>query len=95
MNINTGAQQDLRFLAARFNQKGCWQVWGWRCPKLPLDLFQFQKMDPFFFLFLQFYHMEKALGGNAMSSCMYKKCMEPGESNLCSPFIASHNKWNY
>jgi len=62
MNINTGVQQDLRFLAARFNQKGCWQVWGWRCPKLPLDLFQFQKMDPFFLSFFPILSHGKSLG---------------------------------
>jgi hypothetical protein len=25
---NSGAQQDSRFLAARFNEKACLQVWG-------------------------------------------------------------------
>ncbi len=28
MDINTGSQQDLRYPAARFNEKGCLQVWG-------------------------------------------------------------------
>jgi hypothetical protein len=28
MDINTGAQQDLCYPAARFNEKGCLQVWG-------------------------------------------------------------------
>jgi hypothetical protein len=28
MDINTGAQQDLRYPAPRFNEKGCLQVWG-------------------------------------------------------------------
>jgi hypothetical protein len=29
MDINTtGAQQDLRYPAARFNEEGCLQVWG-------------------------------------------------------------------
>ncbi len=28
MDINTGAQQDLQYPAARFNVKGCLQVWG-------------------------------------------------------------------
>ncbi len=28
MDINTGAQQDLRYPAARFNEQGCLQVWG-------------------------------------------------------------------
>jgi hypothetical protein len=28
MDINTGAQQDLRYPAARFNENGCLQVWG-------------------------------------------------------------------
>ncbi len=28
MDINTGAQQDLRYSAARFNEKGCLEVWG-------------------------------------------------------------------
>jgi hypothetical protein len=27
MDIDTGAQQDLRHPAARFNEKGCLQVW--------------------------------------------------------------------
>jgi hypothetical protein len=27
-SINTEAQQDLRYHAARFNEKGCLQVWG-------------------------------------------------------------------
>jgi hypothetical protein len=29
---NTGAQQDLRYPAARFHEKGVFAgVWGWRC----------------------------------------------------------------
>jgi hypothetical protein len=28
---NTREQQDLYYLAARFNEKGCLWVWGWRC----------------------------------------------------------------
>jgi hypothetical protein len=28
MDINIGSQQDLRYTAARFNEKGCLQVWG-------------------------------------------------------------------
>jgi hypothetical protein len=28
MDSNTGAQQDLSYPAARFNEKGCLQVWG-------------------------------------------------------------------
>jgi hypothetical protein len=28
MDINTGAQQDLHYLAAGFNEKGHLQVWG-------------------------------------------------------------------
>jgi hypothetical protein len=28
MDINTRAQQDLRYPAARRNEKGCLQVWG-------------------------------------------------------------------
>jgi len=28
MDINTGAQQDLRYPAARFNEKGCLQARG-------------------------------------------------------------------
>jgi hypothetical protein len=28
MDINTGVQQDLRYPAARFSEKGCLQVWG-------------------------------------------------------------------
>jgi hypothetical protein len=28
MDNNTGAQQDLHYLAAGFNEKGCLQVWG-------------------------------------------------------------------
>ncbi len=28
MDINIGAQQDLLYLAARFNEKGCLQLWG-------------------------------------------------------------------
>jgi hypothetical protein len=28
MDINTGAQEDLSYPAARFNEKGCLQVWG-------------------------------------------------------------------
>jgi hypothetical protein len=31
--VNTGEQQDLRYPAARFNEKGCWPVWEWRCFK--------------------------------------------------------------
>jgi hypothetical protein len=27
MDINTGAQQDVCYRAARFNEKGCLQVW--------------------------------------------------------------------
>jgi hypothetical protein len=27
MDTNTGAQQDSRYRAARFNEKGCLQVW--------------------------------------------------------------------
>ncbi len=29
--INTGAQEDLGYPAARLNEKGCLPVWGWRC----------------------------------------------------------------
>jgi hypothetical protein len=32
MDINRRAQQDLRYPAARFNEKGCLQGVGWRCP---------------------------------------------------------------
>jgi hypothetical protein len=32
--INTREQQDLHYPAARFNDKGCLPVWGWRCSKL-------------------------------------------------------------
>jgi hypothetical protein len=32
--INTQEQQDLCYPAARFNEKGCLLVWGWRCSKL-------------------------------------------------------------
>jgi hypothetical protein len=28
MDITTGAQQDSRYPAARFNEKGCLRVWG-------------------------------------------------------------------
>jgi hypothetical protein len=28
MDSKTGAQQDLRYLAARFIEKGCLQVWA-------------------------------------------------------------------
>jgi hypothetical protein len=28
MDINRGAQQDSRYPAARFNEKGCLKVWG-------------------------------------------------------------------
>ncbi len=28
MDINTGAQQDSRYPATRFKEKGCLQVWG-------------------------------------------------------------------
>jgi hypothetical protein len=28
MDINTGAQHESRYPAARFNEKGCLQVWG-------------------------------------------------------------------
>jgi hypothetical protein len=28
MDINSGVQQDSRYPAARFNEKGCLQVWG-------------------------------------------------------------------
>jgi hypothetical protein len=28
MDSNTGAQQDLSYPAARFNEKGCLQGWG-------------------------------------------------------------------
>jgi hypothetical protein len=28
MDINTGAQQHVRYPAARFNENGCLQVWG-------------------------------------------------------------------
>ncbi len=28
MDINTGAQQEFLYLAARFNEKGCLQVWS-------------------------------------------------------------------
>jgi hypothetical protein len=28
MDINRGAQQKLRYPVARFNEKGCLQVWG-------------------------------------------------------------------
>ncbi len=28
MDINTGEQQDSHYPAARFNEKGGWQVWG-------------------------------------------------------------------
>jgi hypothetical protein len=27
--FNTGEQQDLHYLAARFDENGCLQVWGW------------------------------------------------------------------
>jgi hypothetical protein len=26
-------EQESRYRAARFNEKGCLQVWGWRCSK--------------------------------------------------------------
>ncbi len=28
MDINTGAQQDLHYLAGGINEKGCLEVWG-------------------------------------------------------------------
>jgi hypothetical protein len=28
MDVGTRAQQDLRYRGARFNEKGCLQVWG-------------------------------------------------------------------
>jgi hypothetical protein len=28
IDINTGAEQESRYPAARFNEKGCLQVWG-------------------------------------------------------------------
>jgi hypothetical protein len=31
--INTGEKQDLRYPAARFNEKGRLLVWGWSCSK--------------------------------------------------------------
>jgi hypothetical protein len=37
MDINTGAQQDLRYSAARFNGKGCLEVYGWKCSN-PSDI---------------------------------------------------------
>jgi len=30
-SINRGSYQDLHYPVARFNEKGCLQVWGWRC----------------------------------------------------------------
>jgi hypothetical protein len=35
MDINTGVEQDSPSRAARFNEKGYLQVWGWRCPNTP------------------------------------------------------------
>jgi hypothetical protein len=37
MDINTGSQQDLHYPVARFNEKGCLEVWGWRCSN-PSDI---------------------------------------------------------
>jgi hypothetical protein len=31
--INTEEQQNLCYPSARFNEKGCLLVWGWRCSK--------------------------------------------------------------
>ncbi len=28
MDINTGAEQESRYTAARFNEKGCFKDWG-------------------------------------------------------------------
>jgi hypothetical protein len=33
--MNTGEQQELRYPAARFNEKGCFAGVGWRCAKNP------------------------------------------------------------
>jgi hypothetical protein len=38
MDIKTGTQQDLRYLAARFNEKGCLPGVGWRCSKASSNL---------------------------------------------------------
>jgi hypothetical protein len=39
MDINTGAQQDLHHLTARFNQKGCLLVWGGDALRTPYRKF--------------------------------------------------------
>jgi hypothetical protein len=33
MDVNTGAQQDLRYRAARFNEKGCLPAWDGDAPR--------------------------------------------------------------
>jgi hypothetical protein len=38
MDISTGAQHVSRYPAAGFNEKGCLQVWGWRCPNQMFDI---------------------------------------------------------
>jgi hypothetical protein len=38
MDIDTGAQNDLHYHAARFNEKGCLQVWGGDALRLSFEL---------------------------------------------------------
>jgi hypothetical protein len=40
MSINRGAHQDLRYRAARFNEKGYLQVWGGDVLMLYLFIFK-------------------------------------------------------
>ncbi len=90
MNINNRSAAWFRLSCCKISWKEVLAGVGWRCPKVPLDLFQFQKMDAFFFFFFFFpilYHMENALGGNPMSSCMHKMYGAWWESNLCSPWL--------
>jgi hypothetical protein len=71
-------------------ERGVGRCGGGDALKLPLDLFQFQKMDAFFFsfffLFSNFITWKKPW---VAIQCHHvcTKCMEPGESNLCAPLL--------
>ncbi len=45
--MNTEQPQELRYPAARFNEKGCLPVWAWRCSKYPtLKTRPLSQIDP-------------------------------------------------
>jgi len=38
MDVNTGPEQESRYTAARFNEKGCFKDWGGDALRMPHDV---------------------------------------------------------